>query len=129
MHLHKGRCQFLILKRVKLNTLIDIYRHKRRCDSNLAGAKNISDDILIFGRTQKEPDNTLNDTLKALTASGLKLSQSKCEFNRDHITFFGLLFRKSGISPDPTKVSAILESKSPANACELRIVLLFKVHT
>lgn len=91
--------------------------------------KNISDDILIFGRTQEEPDNTLNDTLKALTARGLKLSQSKCEFNRDHITFFGLLFRKSGISPDPTKVSAILESKSPANACELRIVLLFKVHT
>lgn len=82
--------------------------------------KNISDDILIFGRTQEEPDNTLNDTLKALTARGLKLSQSKCEFNRDHITFFGLLFRKSGISPDPTKVSAILE---------LRIVLLFKVNT
>lgn len=99
------------------------------CDSKLAGAKIILDDILIFGRTQEEPDNTLNDTLKALTASGLKLSQSKCKSDRDHITFFGLLFRKSGISPDPTKVSAILESNSPANACELRIVLLFKVHT
>lgn len=98
------------------------------CDSKLAGAKNILDDILIFGRTQEEHDKTLNYTLKALTASGLKLSQSKCEFNRDHITFFGL-FRKSGISPDPTKVSAILESNSPANARELRIVLLFKVHT
>lgn len=99
------------------------------CDSKLASAKKISDDILIFGRTQEEHDKTLNDTLKALTASGLKLSQSICEFGRDHITFFGLLFRKSGISPDPTIVSAILESNSPANACELRTVLLFKVHT
>lgn len=90
---------------------------------NVAGDKNISDDILIFGREQEEHDKALNDTLKALTASGLKLNQSKCEFNRDHITFFGLMFKKSGISPDPAKVSAIRESNSPANAGELRSFL------
>lgn len=90
---------------------------------NVAGAKNISDDILIFGRTQEEHDKALNDTLKALTANGLKLNQSKCEFNRDHITFFGLVLRKSGISPDPSKISAIRKSNSPANACELRSFL------
>lgn len=78
---------------------------------------------MIFGRTQGEHDKALNDTLKALTANGLKLNQSKCEFNRDHITFFGLVFKKSGISPDPAKVSAIRESNSPANAGELRSFL------
>jgi hypothetical protein len=84
-------------------------------------ARNISNDILVFGKTQEEHDKALENTLKALNDNGLKLNRSKCEFKRDHITFFGLVFNKSGISPDPAKVSAIRDAQKPSNIGELRI--------
>lgn len=89
----------------------------------VAGAWNISDDILIFGKTQEEHDKALEDTPKTLNDNGLKLNRSKCEFNRDHITFFGLVFNKSGISPDPAKVSAVRDAQKPSNVRELRSFL------
>ncbi|XP_061193203.1 uncharacterized protein K02A2.6-like [Saccostrea echinata] len=118
------------------NTHVGIFRYKRlnfgissaseifqetvhSVIQTVSGARNISDDILVFGKNQEEHDKALEDTLKSLSASGLKLNQSKCEFNRDHITLFGLVFNKSGISPDPAKVSAIRDAQKPSNISEL----------
>ena len=122
------------------NTNVGIFRYKRlnfgissaseifqetvrSVIQSIPGAKNISDDILVFGKTQEEHDTALNATLKALHNSGLKLNRAKCEFNCDKITFFGLVFSKSGISPDPAKVSAIRGADRPSDVRELRSFL------
>ena len=49
--------------------------------------------------------------------------KEKCEFNKTQITFFGVVFSKNGISPDPKKVQAIKEAAKPANQSELRSFL------
>lgn len=122
------------------NTHVGIFRYKRlnfgvsaaseffqetirNVIQGIRGAKNISDDILIFGKNQEDHDRTLAATFKTLQDSGLKLNRSKCEFNSDRITFFGLLFSKAGISPDPGKVSAIRETQRPSNVSEVRSFL------
>ena len=90
---------------------------------SIDGAKNISDDILVYGRTQREHDAALDKVLKALHLNGLTLNREKCEFNKTEVTFFGVVFKSSGISPDPLKVEAIRSMENPTNVTELRSFL------
>ena len=87
------------------------------------GAKNISDDIFVYGKSKKEHNIALDKVFKALHDSGLTLNKRKCEFNKPTVTFFGVVFGGSGISPDPLKVEAIQQMVRPINMSELRIFL------
>ena len=86
-------------------------------------AKNISDDILIWGKTQEEHDENLKQVLNRISNSGLKINLSKCIFSVDNITFGGHKLSSQGISPDPVKVSAIQDIKQPTSVSELRSFL------
>jgi len=48
----------------------------------LVGVRNISDDIIVFGRNQEEHDKRLCKLFELLTERNLTLSKSKCEFDR-----------------------------------------------
>ena len=45
------------------------------------------DDILIFGKDQKEHDTRLTATLEKIQAAGLTLNIDECEFNKTLLTF------------------------------------------
>ncbi|CAC5425652.1 unnamed protein product [Mytilus coruscus] len=47
----------------------------------------------------------------------------KCEFNKNKVTFFGVVFSKAGISPDPKKVQAVKDAEAPTTVPELRSFL------
>ena len=47
----------------------------------LDGAKNISDDIIIFGRTQDEHDRNLQATFQRLAQHNARLNPGKCKFS------------------------------------------------
>ena len=51
------------------------------------------------------------------------LNRGKCEFNKDTIEFYGFIFGKGGVSPEPKKVTAVLETPAPTNAKEMRSFL------
>jgi hypothetical protein len=87
---------------------------------DVRGAKNISDDILVYGATPAEHDKALRETFQALKDCGLTINREKCEFNKDRVTFFGVVFTKDGVSPDPQKVSGIKNAGEPKNVSELR---------
>ena len=91
--------------------------------SDISGAMNTSDDILIYGKTQEDHDATLTQVFKRLKDKNLTLNQGKCEFNKDHIEFYGFIFGSQGMSPDPKKVSAIHNASPPTNQKELRSFL------
>ena len=75
--------------------------------SNVNGAINISDDILVFGRSEEEHRKYLDQTLESLSKAGLTVNEKKCEFNVKRISFFGHVFSEHAISPDPKKVETI----------------------
>ena len=48
---------------------------------------------------------------------------SKCEFNKSSLAFFGFVFSKEGISPDPDKFCAIHNMTPPTSVSEVRSFL------
>ena len=61
------------------------------------GAKNISDDILVFGKSRKEHEQHLRAVFQRLREKGLTLNKIKCEYSKDKLEFFGYVFSKEGI--------------------------------
>ena len=59
------------------------------------------DDILIFGKDQKEHDERLTATLQAIQRAGLTLNCEKCQFNKSFLSFPGHIVDNQGISQDP----------------------------
>jgi hypothetical protein len=79
----------------------------------LQGVKNISDDIIIYGKDQAEHDLRLRKVFERLREKNITLNKGKCEFNRDKVEFFGYVFSKDGISADPKKINAIKNAEPP----------------
>ena len=86
----------------------------------LAGVLCLMDDILIFGKDQKEHDTRLTVALEKIQAAGVTLNKDKCEFNKTSLTFLGHTIDGKGISPDPQKTAAISKMASPKSTTELR---------
>lgn len=81
------------------------------------------DDILIFGSTQEEHDDRVAAVLACLQKANVTLNPSKCEFTKSSITFLGQLIDGTGIRPDPNKVKAIIQMRTPKDVTELRLFL------
>ena len=90
---------------------------------DIPGLLNISDDVFVFGKTQSEHDNALQEAFKKFSEANLTLNQQKCEFNKLSITFFGFMFSSEGISPDPNKVEAINSASTPTSVSGARSIL------
>ena len=91
------------------------------CD--IPGALNISDDVIIFGKTQDDHDNALKAVFQKFAEVNLTLNKSKCEFNKQSISFFGFVFSEKGISPDPMKVESIEKAFPPTTTHAVRSFL------
>lgn len=89
----------------------------------ILGARNISDDIIVFGNTQAEHDMNLKAVFQRLRDYNLTLNLDKCEFSKPDINFYGHHFSKDGIDADDKKVSSLLNASAPSNASEARSFL------
>ena len=107
-----------------VNAASEIFQ-KRIADllSDIPGAKNISDDIIVHGKSQADHDHALKLTLDRLSSSGAKLNKDKCIFSVNKITFFGHVFSNAGVSADPEKVKSIVGQSPPQNSAEIRSFL------
>ena len=90
---------------------------------DIPGTLNISDDVIIFGKTQSDHDKALEGVFKKFADAKLTFSKRKCEFNKSSITFFGFVFSSKGITPDPTKVEAINSALFPTTTSGVRSFL------
>ena len=84
---------------------------------------NISDDILVSGKTHEEHDQNLRAVFQRLREKGLTLNKSKCEYSKDRLEFVGYVFSKDGISPYPKKVEDVVNLHTPSAASEVRSLL------
>ncbi|XP_014661486.1 PREDICTED: uncharacterized protein LOC106804710 [Priapulus caudatus] len=89
----------------------------------LDGVLNVSDDILVYGRSNEEHDKRLHATLQRLHTCGLTINKDKCRFGQSSLTYLGYTFSREGVSPDPQKVSDIQNAPTPENATEVRSLL------
>ena len=64
---------------------------------DLQGVEVIIDDILIHGKTREEHDKNLEDVLRRISESELKLNYEKCELRKTKIEYFGHVVTPEGI--------------------------------
>ena len=65
------------------------------------------DDILVFGKSFKDHDEHLKETLRKLQEANLTLNGEKCEFAKPSVGFLGNNVNAEAIQGDPKKVEAI----------------------
>ena len=107
-----------------ISSAAEIFQNAIRTSlEGIPGAINISEDILVFGETQKEHDQALAATFQRLREQRLTLNKLKCEFSKDSLAFFGYVFSATGMGPDPAKVQDILNLKAPSSVTEVRSLL------
>lgn len=112
-----------------ISSASEIFQHTvAQVLDRITGVRNISDDIIIFGKdtqkTAEEAHNTaLRQVLQRLRERGLTLNADKCKFNQSTLLFFGHVFGKGGMSPVPSKVEAVQEYDAPSNLSEVRSLL------
>ncbi|PFX21834.1 Anamorsin [Stylophora pistillata] len=75
----------------------------REITRDIPGCLNISDDILVYGKTQQEHDRNLDKLFKKAREKKITFNKGKCEFNKQSCVYYGMKFSKDGASPDPRK--------------------------
>jgi hypothetical protein len=91
--------------------------------SGLGGCFNMADDVLVYGRDQKQHDEHLHAVLQRLETSGLTLNVPKCLFGQSEMDFFGIHISAEGISITAEKHAALRDAAPPTTASELRSLL------
>ena len=60
----------------------------------------------MFSKTPEDHIQRLRGVFEKLSAAGLQLKPSKCEFIKSHIAYFGHIASEDGIETNPKKVTA-----------------------
>ena len=95
----------------------------RQALQGLDGCINISDDIIIFGKSQQEHDKSLEAVFERLRQKNLTLNRNKCFFSRSSIKFYGCIFSGNGISADQDQVDCIKNAPRPNSPSEVKSFL------
>ena len=87
------------------------------------GATNILDDKIVHGKTQQEHDERLMKVLQMLKDNRFTVNTNKCEFNTSQLIFMGHKLSARGIGPAKVKVEAVVNTREPQNASEVKSFL------
>jgi len=86
----------------------------------LSGCASIADDICVFGKDEEEHDRNLLALMETAKRHGLVFNSEKCAIKEKSISFFGNVYSKDGIAPDPTKVKDIHQMPTPQTKEDLQ---------
>ena len=86
------------------------------------GVIGIHDDV-ISTDTRGRPWLELINFLNVCQMEGLYLSSKKLELRRDRVSFFGAIYSREGVHPDPKKVQGIEEMTAPETKQQLQSFL------
>ncbi|CAB4025713.1 Hypothetical predicted protein [Paramuricea clavata] len=107
-----------------INAALEIFQNSiAELLTGLPGCKNISDDIIVYGRDVREHDENLNRILTRLREHNARLNRDKCAFRKSEVIFYGHSFSADGIKAAPQKINAIKTMQPPENPSEVKSLL------
>jgi hypothetical protein len=83
------------------------------------------DDILIYMRALEEHRGIMHIVMECLRQHRLYLRLDKCEFEKTHIEYLGLIISEGQVEMDPIKVAGVVEWPKPANKKQVQSFLGF----
>ena len=69
------------------------------------GMIGIANDIVVYGKTEAEHDKALHNLMAVGREYGLVFNADKCDVKTPQVKFFGCLYDKEGVHPDPAKIA------------------------
>ena len=87
------------------------------------GVIGIADDVNVHSAGDTQHDYNLHETMERSRASNVSLNYEKIQLKKDSIKFFGNVYTKDGVKPDPDKVTAINKLRPPETKSELKTFL------
>lgn len=78
------------------------------------------DDILVASKTPEEHEEHLRQLFQRLREHGIVINATKCEFGVGKLEFLGHVIDASGITPLPSKTTAIQNFPQPSSRRKLR---------
>ena len=81
------------------------------------------DDIIVFSPSFDLHLQHLRSVLQRIADSDLTLQLSKCNFCKTKLKYLGHVVSKSGVEPDPDKISAVRDYPVPTRLKEVRMFL------
>ena len=107
-----------------LSSAFELFQHQiTSLFSNLPGIENISDDIIVYGKTKEEHNRNLDRCLATLEENGLTINIDKCIFGVQQLEYYGFNISNKGIQPTVSKIEAVKSFKTPENSEEVRSFL------
>ena len=88
----------------------------------LKGVVQIKDDLVVHGRGQEHDDN-VRQVFERMRKVGLTLRKEKCKMGKQEVVWFGNVYNRQGMSPDPQKVKTIKEWTAPKDKSEVKSFL------
>ena len=67
---------------------------------SLEGCGPLSDDTIVYGKTEEEYDRRLQKVLDKIEQSGLRLNRDKCHLKKTEVKYFDHIIIKDGIRPN-----------------------------
>ena len=87
---------------------------------DLPGVVGITDDVCVHGKDEEEHDRNLKALMDREKETGLVFNSDKCTIRQPEISFFGNIYSKDGIRPDPAKVHDIQNMPVPQDKEDLQ---------
>ena len=97
----------------------ELTRALRPLFSNSKDTFVIHDDVIVAGRDKKEHDENLMKACSTIHTSGMTLNIDKCLIAKTSIPWWGLIISDKGITPDPSKVTALQQATPPTDKSEV----------
>ena len=89
----------------------------------MEGVTGIADDMIIAGKDEVEHDRNFLAFMEQCMENNLTLNAEKIQFKQSQVSFYGHVWSKNGISPDPKKIQALKHMEFPPDKETMRSFL------
>lgn len=90
---------------------------------DIPGVSIYFDDLCIAGDSKDEVDQILKNVLERARKYNIRFNFDKLQYCVNEVKYLGVIFNKSGMSPDPEKTKSIKTLSNPTNKNELQQLL------
>ena len=89
----------------------------------MEGVTGIADDMIIAGKDEMEHDRNFLAFMEKCMENNLTLNLEKIQFKQTQVSFYGHIWSKHSISPDPKKIQALKHMEFPPDKETMRSFL------
>ena len=89
----------------------------------MEGVTGIADDMIIAGKDVMEHDRNFLAFMEKCMENNLTLNSEKIQFKQTQVSFYGHIWSKHSISPDPKKIQALKHMEFPPDKETMRSFL------